>query len=303
MEELAMKTEELYLDIINNLCDGVYFVDTERTIVFWNKAAEAITGYSAEEIIGRQCQNSLLNHIDANGRPLCTLGCPLFATIIDGEQRKETVYVRHKKGHRFPIRVNIFPVCEDGKIAGAIEVFTQNSPIVYEDNLVEQLTGIAMHDALTKLPNRRYLESFLDYKINEYQRFDRLFAVLFADIDCFGKFNNDYGHDIGDLVLINIGESLMCNVRKNDLVGRWGGEEFVGIYSLNQSSEASVIAEKFRLLVANTDVQADNLALHVSASVGITVARASDTAASLIERADQNMYTSKKAGKNCITVK
>lgn len=297
-----MKTEELYLNIINNLCDGVYFVDTERTIVFWNKAAEAITGYLAEEIVGKQCQNSQLNHIDTNGRPLCTLGCPLFATIIDGEQRKETVYVRHKKGHRFPIRVNIFPVWEDGKITGAIEVFTQNSPIVYEDNLVAHLTGIAMHDELTKLPNRRYLESFLDYKISEYKRFDRPFAVLFADIDNFGKFNNDYGHDIGDLVLTNIAESLMSNVRKTDMIGRWGGEEFVGIYSLNKSYEAAIIAEKFRLLVANTDVQVGNQPLSVSVSVGITTARPLDTAASLIERADQNMYASKKKGKNCVTV-
>lgn len=298
-----MKTEELYLNIINNLCDGVYFVDTERTIVFWNKAAEALTGYSAEEIVGRQCQNSQLNHIDANGRPLCTLGCPLFATMIDGEQRKEMVYVRHKKGHRIPILVNIFPVWEDGKITGAIEVFTQNSPIVYEDHLVEHLTGIAMHDALTKLPNRRYLESFLDYKISEYKRFDKLFAVLFADIDGFGKFNNDYGHDTGDLVLIAIAESLMRNVRKDDLVGRWGGEEFVGIYTINKAYEATIIAEKFRLLIANTDVQTGSQSLRVSASIGITVAQPSDTAASLIERADQNMYISKKNGKNCVTAK
>lgn len=298
-----MKTEELYLNIINNLCDGVYFVDTERTIAFWNKAAEEITGYSAEEIIGRQCQNSMLNHIDTNGRPLCTLGCPLFATLIDGEQRKETVYVRHKKGHRFPIRVNIFPVWEDGKITGAIEIFTRNSPIVYEDDLVEHLTGIAMHDALTNLPNRRYLENFLDYKLSEYKRFDKAFAVLFADIDDFSKFNNNYGHDIGDRVLVNIAESLMSNVRKNDLVGRWGGEELVGIYSLNKSYEASIIAEKFWLLIANTDVQAGNQALHVSASVGVTAVMPSDTVASLIERADQNMYTTKKNGKNGITVK
>jgi len=297
-----MKTEELYLNIINNLCDGVYFVNTERTIEFWNKAAEEITGYKAEEIVGRQCQDNLLNHIDTDGRPLCTLGCPLFATIIDGQQRKETVYLRHKKGHRIPILVNIFPVRENGEITGAIEVFTQNSPIVYEDDLVEHLSGIAMHDGLTKLPNRRYLESFMDYKLSEYKRFDKAFAVLFADIDNFSTFNNDYGHDIGDLVLTNIAESLMHNVRKNDLVGRWGGEEFVGIYSINKSYEASIIAEKFRLLIANTNVIVGDQTLHVSASVGITTVRPDDTTASLVERADQNMYKSKKNGRNRVTV-
>lgn len=102
--------------------------------------------------------------------------------------------------------------------------------------------------------------------------------------------------------MTNIAESLMSNVRKTDMVGRWGGEEFVGIYSLNKSYEASITAEKFRLLVASTDVQVGSQPLSVSVSVGITTARPSDTAASLIERADQNMYASKKKGKNCVTV-
>ena len=84
-----METEELYLNIINNLRDGIYFVDTERRILFWNKAAEQITGYSAEEIVGKRCQDSRLNHIDEAGRPLCAVGCPLFATLGDGQQRQD----------------------------------------------------------------------------------------------------------------------------------------------------------------------------------------------------------------------
>ena len=59
-----METESLYLDIINNLRDGIYFVDTNRTILFWSKGAEAITGYPSEELVGKQCQCSGLSHID-----------------------------------------------------------------------------------------------------------------------------------------------------------------------------------------------------------------------------------------------
>ncbi|MGL5435849.1 MAG: diguanylate cyclase [Lachnospiraceae bacterium] len=295
---MDLKMEDLYLSIINNLCDGVYFVDTERKIIMWNKAAEEITGYRADEIVGTHCQDSMLNHIDGEGRPLCSIGCPLFATIIDGKQRKENVYVRHKKGYRIPVLVNIFPFEKDGEIVGAIEIFTQNSPSVYEDNLIEQLSGIAMHDSLTGLPNRHYLKSYLDYKLGEYKRFDRLIAVMFADIDNFGQFNNLYGHDIGDKVLINVGESIAHNIRKNDLVGRWGGEEFVGIYSISQTSDAPIIGEKFRRLISDTGVTYQEEELNISASVGITVVRPEDTAESLIERADLLMYQSKKEGKN-----
>ena len=297
-----MQKEQLYLGIINNLCDGVYFVDTNRTIQFWNKAAEEITGYTAEEIVGKQCQNSNLNHIDEEGRPLCVVGCPLFATIVDGKPRTACVFVRHKEGYRIPIVVNVFPIYDGKEIIGAVEVFTKNSPKVYDDNLIEKLTNIAMHDVLTNLPNRRYLESFLDYKMSEYHRFKRPFAILFADIDNFSKFNNEYGHYVGDTVLRNIAKSLKNAMRSSDLIGRWGGEEYVGIYTIYKDSEPEIIGEKFRSLVANTEVMHGGEALSVSVSVGITVAHSGDTMDSIVERADSLMYESKKNGKNRVTL-
>jgi len=299
-----MQEKRLYLNIINNLQDGVYFVDTDRSIQFWNKAAEEITGYTAAEIIGKQCQDSHLNHIDEQGHPLCSLGCPLFSTIIDGQQRVANVFVRHKAGYRIPIAVNIFPVYGDDNetIIGAAEVFTKNSPKHYEDDLIEKLSGVAMHDALTGLPNRRYLESFLEYKLSDYARFDRSFAVLFSDIDNFRNFNNKYGHDAGDAVLCNVANSLNNSIRSTDLVGRWGGEESLGIYTLSKDSEAAIIGEKYRALVANTEIIHKGQSLSVSVSVGITVACKGDTIESIIKRADLLMYQSKQNGKNCVTV-
>ena len=299
-----MQEERLYLDIINNLQDGVYFVDTSRSIQFWNKAAEEITGYTAEEIVGKQCQISNLNHIDEQGRPLCHVGCPLFSTIVDGQQRSANVFVRHKTGYRIPITVKIFPVYDsDNKtIIGAAEVFTKNSPKHYEDDLIEKLSGVAMHDALTGLPNRRYLESFLEYKLNDFIRFGRLFAVLFSDIDDFRDFNNEYGHDAGDAVLCNVANSLRNSIRNTDLVGRWGGEESLGIYTLSKESEAAVIGEKYRALIANTEIVHGGRSLSVSVSIGITVACKDDTVESIIKRADLLMYQSKQNGKNRITV-
>lgn len=297
-----LNKEDLYLHIINNLCDGVYFVDTERRITFWNKAAEDITGYKAEEIVGRQCQDNILNHIDENGTPLCIAGCPLFATIVDGKQRKHDVFLRHKEGHRIPILVNIFPLEENGEIIGAIEVFTPNSPIVYDDTLVEKLSNMAMKDELTNLPNRRYTETFIEYKLNEFRKFNNLFAVLFLDIDNFGEFNNTYGHDLGDTVLKNASESIKRTMRKTDLFGRWGGEEFIGVYPIKIAEDTKIIAEKTRILIENTEVDRDDEHLRVTASIGATVVREGDTIESIVERADKLMYQSKQKGKNCVTI-
>lgn len=296
-----MKSAQFYLDILNQLQDGIYFVDKSQNIQFWNRAAEQITGYKEEEIVGKCCQNSGLNHIDKNGKPLCTVGCPLFATLADGKQRQDRVLVRHRDGYRIPIRVNIFPIRQGEEITGAVEVFTKDSPTVFEDDLIETLSNSAMYDGLTALPNRRYLESFLSYRFEEYQRFGRSFAVLFADIDNFSQINNTYGHDAGDMVLKNIATSLNCNIRSDDFVGRWGGEEFVGVFCISTPSEIQNIAERFRFLVENTEAIKNGNTIHSTVSVGITTICPEDTIQTLIERADSLMYESKRNGKNCVT--
>lgn len=296
-----MTPEKLYLEIIDNIYVGVYFVDQERRITFWNKAAEEITGYKKEDIVGQCCQCNLLNHIDREGRPLCNLGCPLYATIIDGHQRKDEVFLRHKKGHRIPILVNIFPILEEDIIIGAIEIFTPKSPMVYDDDLVEKLSSLAMCDQLTGLANRRKIESYLEYRFLEMQRFQSKFCVVFWDIDNFSKINNAYGHGTGDNALQSITKSIMHTMRKNDILGRWGGEEFIGVFEIKNDYEAMAIAEKIRVLISKTEILHEDVNLSVTASLGVAVARADDTIDSVIKRADSLMYQSKEKGKNCVT--
>lgn len=298
-----MLTEiNFYKQIIDHLQDGVYFVDTERQIKLWNRAAEEITGYTAEEITGQHCQDSGLNHIDTQGRPLCTMSCPLCATMIDGKKRQHQVLLRHKDGYRIPVRVDIFPIYEDKKIIGAVEIFARSSPTVFEDDLVDQLSTIAMHDELTQLPNRRYLESFLSYRLDEYKRFGYSFCVLFADVDDFSQVNNTYGHDAGDLVLRNIASSFRRDMRRHDLVGRWGGEEFLGIYAISKPSECALLAERFRSLVEHTESVWDGHAIKATISIGVTAVTEGDTIQSLVGRADQLMYQSKRNGKNRVSL-
>ena len=296
-----MNTENIYLEIINKLRDGIYFVDKDRKIIFWNKAAEKITGYMADEIVGKRCFDTNLQHIDAEGRSLCKIGCQLYSTLDDGKQRKQEVFVRHKDGHRIPIKVNIYPIKENGGIIGAIDVFTPNSPNVYEEELIEKLANSATRDRLTGLPNRVNIESYAEYCFSEMKRFSKKFCFAFMDIDNFSNFNNTYGHELGDEVLKTVSKSIMHMIRRSDMFGRWGGEEFVGIYEIKHNKDALSMAEKMRVLIENSIIEHEGKNLSVTASLGVTIANEMDTLESAIRRADGLMYKSKQNGKNCVT--
>ena len=121
---LSKKTKEL-LDFIY---DGVYVVDKNRKIHFWNKGAVAITGFSKKEVMGKCCRDDILNHIDADGVLLCTAECPLAKAIKSDIKIEEKVFPLHKDKHRFPTSTHISPIKNDKEeIIGAIEVFRDTS--------------------------------------------------------------------------------------------------------------------------------------------------------------------------------
>ena len=118
------REDTVFRAVMNSIFDGVYIVDRDRRIVFWNRGAQEITGYTAEEVSGRRCADNILNHIDENGRLLCTAACPLQHTLVTGEEVRAKVYPLHKSGRRFPVMTHIAPLRDgEGNIVAGIEVF------------------------------------------------------------------------------------------------------------------------------------------------------------------------------------
>lgn len=110
--------------VLNSLFDGVYVTDLQRRILFWNRGAEEITGYSSDEVAGHRCSDNILNHIDENGRPLCRGRCPLLQCMTTGQEVRSKIYPLHKSGRRFPVMTHIAPLRDaSGKIIAGIEVF------------------------------------------------------------------------------------------------------------------------------------------------------------------------------------
>ena len=116
--------QTLHTNMLDHFFEGVYFVDPERRIGFWNRAAEKLTGFSREEVVGRVCADAILRHVTEDGTMLCFNGCPLQKTLSDGQDRETEIFLHHKDGHRVPVSVRVTPMRNDaGEIIGAMEVF------------------------------------------------------------------------------------------------------------------------------------------------------------------------------------
>ncbi len=288
--------------ILEDLNDGVYFVDPERKITFWNKAAERITGFDSEEVIGRCCSENILVHVDFQGTNLCINGCPLAETLRDGRWRECEVFLHHKQGHRVPVSIRVNPLRDpQGRVIGAVEIFTETSPKEAILDKIRELETLAMLDTLTELANRRFLEIEISNRIQELIRYQWPFALIFIDIDHFKQINDRYGHAVGDKVLKAVANTLNLIGRPFDLVGRWGGDEFAVILRNVDADAMNRIAERFRALVAQTTIPEHGEDLQITLSLGGTLAQPQDTIASLVTRADMLMYRSKQRGRNRFT--
>ncbi len=296
-------SQEFYRTILENLFDGVYFVDTERRITYWNKAAEQFSGFSSQEVVGRSCFEQLLNHVDEQGRLLCKSGCPLAAVIEDGIPREMEVYLHHKEGYRVPVRVRTQPVRDgNGGIIGAVEVFSDNSIFVAARHRMRELQRAADQDALTNIGNRRFSEVNLVAALQAYHQASDPFGVLLVDVDDFKLVNDTYGHLVGDQMLKLVAETLQYSVRASDYVGRWGGEEFVVVLYDVSLHHIETIAEKLRRLVEKNSLITEKGEIGVTVSIGGTLVCSEDTFKSIYQRADENLYQSKREGKNRITI-
>jgi diguanylate cyclase (GGDEF)-like protein/PAS domain S-box-containing protein len=289
--------------LLDSIFDGVYFVDAERKITYWNRGAENLTGYSAREAVQRHCYDNFLGHVDEKGCVLCTNGCPLTSTLLDGQRREADVFLRHKLGHRVPVCVRVAPITNrSGQIVGAVEVFNDVSARKRVERRVHELEGMAFRDNLTCLPNRRYVEMKVKQSLEELQQFGRPFGLLMFDVDHFKQVNDRHGHDAGDGVLKAISQTMTKSLRENDIVGRWGGEEFLAVLFDVNAELLRDLAERCRSLVAESGVLSDDSRISVTVSVGATLVTREDSVQGAIKRADQLMYVSKSDGRNKITV-
>lgn len=276
--------------------EGMVITDVAGTILQINKAYTSITGYTAEEVIGKNPR------ILQSGRQDASFYKEMWGAILNKGFWEGEIWNKRKNGEIFPEHLIITAVKnEHGKTTNYVGNLTD---ITLSREAVDEIKHLAYYDVLTRLPNRRLLLDRLKQALAASERSGRQGALLFIDLDDFKTLNDTLGHDIGDLLLQQVAHRLESCVREGDNVARLGGDEFVVMLEniSEQTLEAATQTETIANKILHTLNQPYQLAAHEyrnTPSIGVTLfGNNYQSVEDLLKQADIAMYQAKKAGRN-----
>jgi len=290
--EKVNKMNQLYLNASSAL---MVALDINGNITMLNKAGREILGINEEEIIGKNwfeigvVPQEKLEEVKTH-----------FFKLISGdmdpsEKKVENELISKNDTHHICAWADTL-LDENGEIIG---VLSSGLDITQKYFLEQKLIAQTYIDELTNLHNRKSYNKKLEESLSLHQRYNTPFSILMYDIDDFKRVNDNYGHDIGDKVLMEMSALVQSETRKNDYLFRIGGEEFVVICSGTNLEEAKTIAQKLREKVEKALFTEENLKLTIS--IGLTEVLQNDTSNSIFKRVDTRLYESKKHGKNMVS--
>jgi diguanylate cyclase (GGDEF)-like protein/PAS domain S-box-containing protein len=296
-------TKNLCNSVLNQVQDAVVWLNKDRKIVYWNKAAEQISGRESAAVLGKACFEEPALFVDFGGVEICREKCPVAMTLKDGAPRSLDVYLQHKEGFRTPASLRIIPVFkEDGEILGAVETFTSTAPKVTLPLGLAELEKMGLTETETGIPSKQYLDMTLATRLEEYQKYGLTFGLIYVDIDNYGKILEKHGRFNSSKIVRTVAKTLHKNIRFFDIVGRWSTEEFLVVLLNIDEGRLDIVANKLRLLVAESYITTETGMLNATVSMGASLVLRYDTVESLIKRGEQLMMHSKWLGKNRVSM-
>jgi diguanylate cyclase (GGDEF)-like protein/PAS domain S-box-containing protein len=297
LKELLLESEESYRGIFESAKDAILTVGDDRIILKVNQAAEEALGYGKDELKGKNiCEifpGDLMDRWDG------------IRTISEGEgtgisANHMELTITRKSGEKVPVHVSMSETRTRSNTVITIIFRDISERIAFE----EELRVLSITDTLTKLFNRRHFNSLAEKEILRANRTKVPFSVLMIDLDRFKNYNDSFGHQEGDKLLVSVADLIRDTFRSLDSGFRFGGEEFVVLLPSTDALAAMIPAERFRIRlseIAFTPVQGGE-PVTVTASVGIAEYRKGDTQDKLLFNADLAMYTAKNSGRNrCVS--
>jgi len=283
---------KLAANVFTHAAEGIVITDVKANIIDVNAKFTMITGYSRDEVIGKNPSFLKSNHHPAE------FYTQMWQELLEKGQWTGEIWNCKKNNEIYAEMLTISSVKDDNnKIINYVGLF---SDITLMKKNQEQLEHSAHYDLLTNLPNRALLSERLSQAILQSNRSHKLVAIVFIDLDGFKMVNDTHGHDIGDELLIVLSKRMKKVLREGDTLARIGGDEFVVVLTdLDSQKDCKPILKRL-LHASSLPIPIGNITANISSSVGVTIYPEDNVDASLlIQHADQAMYKAKQSGKNC----
>ena len=269
---------------------GVVITDSHGLIQRVNASFTNITGYTAEEVIGKN------PNILASGKHDKNFYETMWKDIVEKGYWKGELWNKRKFGDIYPELMTITSIKNsEGKVQNYVATFHDITTI---KKLEQELESLASTDPLTGTLNRRAFEQKFNEQLNSTRRYKQLFGLILFDIDHFKQVNDTYGHDVGDEILKITVQKVNESLRETDVIARWGGEEFIILLPMNNENETSMTAERLR----ETIMAMNSIPTKITCSFGVTSYQSGDDFDIMLKRADMALYDAKETGRNKVII-
>jgi len=271
---------------------SIVLTDQEGVVQYTNQKFLQLSGYTAPEVYLEHSRILKSGETDKEGYK------ELWDTISSGKTWRGEFHNKRKNDDRYWVLASISPI-RDAK-GNILQYLGVQEDISERKRLQQELEIQATEDPLTGLANRRSFFERFHLERERSLRGNHSFSVLMIDIDHFKKVNDDHGHQVGDLVLKDLGSLLKNRSRKMDIAARYGGEEFVIVLPEIKKANAVMLAERLRKDVEQHSVTCSGVRVSCTLSIGVAQWRADESLEGLLGRADQRLYQAKGNGRNCV---
>jgi diguanylate cyclase (GGDEF)-like protein/PAS domain S-box-containing protein len=301
-EERLQRSERFLNTIFNSIRDPFCIFDCDFRIIRVNDAYAQLKNKSLGDLIGRKCHEVL------EGNECVCEACVVNKTFHSADPCAKDKLVALHDGTRVWVEIYTYPILdEEGKVSHVIEytrdITDRKKSEDEKRRLIDRLEYLSRTDVLTGLINRRALADSLVYEMDRAKRYRSELSLILCDLDNFKEINDAYGHDTGDRALQTVSATLKSILRRTDIAGRYGGDEFMLILPETSLLGAESLADKILLEIRNTDLRLqDGRIVSLSMSIGVAgISGPEETVDSLVKRADDAMYRSKQGGRDRVS--
>jgi diguanylate cyclase (GGDEF)-like protein/PAS domain S-box-containing protein len=284
--------------LIDNMHDGVVFVDSQSTILLWNTGVERLTGVSGAAACGRTLLPNLMDMCNGREQRIANEDCPVAHAIATGVQWLGRVSIMGRQGRHLAVDLHAIPVrSNDGAIHGATVLLHDVSSETSLEEKCQALHAQVAKDPMTQVANRAEFDRMLNNFVAAHQESNLPCSLIMSDLDHFKSINDTHGHQAGDTAIITFASLLKTMCRSGDLVARYGGEEFAILCADCTNAAAARKAESIRQALADIKHSSLNNA-SFTASFGVTELQTGDTPETMLRRADRALLQAKDQGRN-----